>query len=42
MGRTGDKGMPLDIEAILILLLLAFIFGMVVGIMLVRPHHTDL
>ncbi len=33
--------MPVDIETILILLLMAFIFGMVVGIMLVRPHHHE-
>jgi hypothetical protein len=30
-----------DIETILILLLIAFIFGMMVGIMLVRPHHHE-
>lgn len=40
-GRTGDKDMQVDIETILILLLMAFIFGMVVGIMLVRPPRPE-
>lgn len=33
--------MQVDIETILILLLMAFIFGMVVGIMLVRPPRPE-
>lgn len=31
--------MLVDIQSIFILLLLAFIFGLLVGIILVRPHH---
>jgi hypothetical protein len=33
--------MQVDIQTIVILLLIAFIFGMVVGIMLARPHYHE-
>jgi hypothetical protein len=33
--------MPVDFETIFILILLAFTTGLIVGVMLVRPHHHE-